>query len=65
MSAAPRYTHVVETLANQLFMVREAAPDHVFLGVEVKRTKAGFTPKARAREILVRKLGCRVVAALA
>jgi hypothetical protein len=31
----------------------------------MKRTKAGFVPKAKARELLVRKLGTRVVASLA
>ena len=62
-----RYSQVVETLANQLFQVRDAGPglDHVFLGVEVKRSKGGFVPKAKAREIAVRKLGTRLVATLA
>lgn len=67
MSATHRYTKVVETLANQFFQVRDAGTadlDHVFLGVEVKRVKGGFAPKAKAREIAVRKLGTRVVATL-
>ena len=63
------YTHIVETLAGQLFQVRDADPtnlDHVWNGVEVKRAKGGtFVPKAKAREILVRKVGTRVVANLA
>ena len=63
-----RYTHVVETSAGQLFQVREGASadlDHVWHGSPVKRTKGGFAPKAGARETLVRKIGCRVVATLA
>jgi len=28
----------------------------------VKKTKAGYEPKAKARIILVRKAGCRVIA---
>jgi hypothetical protein len=62
------YTAVVETLASQFFAVREtgdASSSHVWLGLEMKRTKAGFVPKAKARELLVRKLGTRVVASLA
>jgi len=61
------YTHIVEDLAGQLFQVRDdGAPglDHVFRGVAVKRVRGGFEPKKGAREILVRKLGCRVVADL-
>ncbi|MGV7034886.1 hypothetical protein [Methylobacterium symbioticum] len=68
MPQQPTYTHVVETLANQFFQVRDAGRpelDHVFLGVEVKRSKGAFVPKAKAREIAVRKLGTRVVATLA
>ena len=52
------YTHIVQDLAGQFFQVR----DH---GMAVKRVGGGFAPKKGAREILVRKLGCRVVAALA
>ncbi len=66
---ARTYTQVVETLAGQFFQVRDADHanlDHVWNGVEVKRAKGGgFVPKVRAREILVRKVGCRVVANLA
>lgn len=61
------YTHIIETSANQLFQVRDAGPglDHVFLGVEVKRVRGGFAPKAKAREICVRRACTRVVASLA
>lgn len=55
---------IVETLAGQFFRVRETGDpraDHVWLGVEVKRVRGGFADKAKAREILVRKLGCRAV----
>lgn len=67
MSSTPHYTHVIETLAGQLFQVRDTGPelDHVWNGIEVKRSKGTFVPKAKAREILVRKLGTRVVATLA
>ena len=63
------YTHIVETLAGQFFQVREgdtADLNHVWHGAPVKKAKGGtFVPKANAREILVRKIGSRVVAALA
>lgn len=66
---ARTYTKIVETLAGQFFQVRDADLsnlDHVWNGVEVKKAKGGtFVPKANAREILVRKIGCRVVADLA
>jgi hypothetical protein len=57
---------VIETLAGQFFRIRETGDPqaaHVWLGVEVKRVRGGFADKAKAREILVRKLGTRAVAA--
>lgn len=62
------YTHIVQDLAGQFFQVRDAGSAdlaHVFHGMAVKRVGGGFAPKKGAREILVRKVGCRVVAALA
>jgi hypothetical protein len=62
------YTAVIETTCNRLFQVRETGSAdlaHVWHGVEVKRAKGGFAPKARSREMLVRKAGARVVASLA
>lgn len=56
----------IETLAGQFYRVRDtdkAELDHVWLGVEVKRVRGGFADKAKAREILVRKLGTRAVSA--
>lgn len=56
---------IIETTGNQFFQVRETNdPDlaHVWYGIAVKRTKAGFVPKAKAREMLVRKDATRVVA---
>ena len=57
---------IIETTSNQLFHVRETGDAdlaHVWLGIEVKRVAAGnFRPKAKAREILVRKAGARIVA---
>ncbi|MGA4550613.1 hypothetical protein [Methylorubrum aminovorans] len=61
------YTHIVQDLAGQFFQVRDAGSaelSHVFHGMAVKRTAGGFAPKKGAREILVRKLGCRAVADL-
>lgn len=64
-----RYTQIVETSAGQFFQVREgdtADLNHVWHGLAVKKAKGGtFAAKANAREILVRKVGSRVVANLA
>ena len=56
---------IIETSANQLFRVRECSPpaDHVWIGSEVKRSKGAFVPKAKARDILVRKAATRLVCA--
>lgn len=55
---------IIETSANLFYRVRDAGSDlaHCWMGIPVKRTKAGFVPKANAREMLVRKAGCKVVA---
>lgn len=56
---------IVETLANEFYNVTEtnnANLAHVWFGIAVKKTKAGFVPKAKAKQILVRKEGCKVVA---
>lgn len=56
---------IIETSDNRFFQVRETNEpglSHVWLGTAVKRTKSGFVPKAKAREILVRKAGSRVIA---
>lgn len=55
---------IIETTNGQLYSVRDAGRDdlsHVWLGTEVKRVKGGFAPKAKAREILVRKAFTRVI----
>lgn len=56
---------VVEDSANQLHLVRETGnPDlaHVWFGIAAKAAKGGgYTPRANAREILVRKKGCRLI----
>ncbi len=59
---------IVEDTATRLFRVRD--PDHadvahVWIGIEVKRLHAGYVPRAKAREQLVRRAGCRVVAEVA
>jgi len=49
---------IIETSANQFYQVRETNnPNlaHVWFGVEVKRAKGQWVPKAKAREMLVRK----------
>jgi hypothetical protein len=58
-------TIIIEDSANRFFRVRETgnpALAHVYLGIEVKRTRDGFVPKANAREILVRKAATTIVA---
>lgn len=58
---------IIETTDNRIYSVREtgnANLAHLWIGVEVKRSKAGFVPKARAREELVRKEGSRTIMAL-
>ncbi len=55
---------IAETSCGRLFAVRETgSPDlsHVWHGVEVRRTRGGFAPKSKARTILVRKLGSRLI----
>ncbi len=59
-------TFIIETSANELFQVREtgnADLAHCWVGVAVKRVKGAYVPKAKAREILVRKAASRVVEA--
>ena len=56
---------IIETSANQFFKVRETgdpALSHGWYGIEVKRVKGEYVPKANAREILVRKAFTRIVA---
>lgn len=58
------HTQIIETSSNQFFSVRETGcPDlaHVWYGVEVKRSKGAWVPKAKARERLVRKEASRTV----
>lgn len=57
---------IIETTDNRIYSVREtdnASLAHLWMGVEVKRSKAGFVPKTRAREELVRKEGSRTIMA--
>ncbi len=61
------YTAIIEDTANRLWMVRDtnsADLAHVWFGVEAKRAKGGFSPKAKAREILVRREATRLVATI-
>lgn len=49
---------VIETSCNHFYQVRETNnPNlaHVWFGIEVKRVKGAWVPKAKARETLVRK----------
>jgi len=54
---------IIETTDNRLYrIIRELADiPQCWLGIEVKRTKAGYVPKAKARPGLVRKEASRVV----
>lgn len=57
-------TMIIEDSANRFFRVRETGNpnlNHVWTGIEVKRTAAGYTPKAKAREMLVRKAATRII----
>lgn len=61
------YNHIVEDSTNQLFAVRDAGSSelaHVFRGIPVKRVRGAYEPKKGAREALIRRIGCRVVATL-
>ena len=63
---------IIETTCNRLFRVTDATAfegdrpgclAHVYAAIEVKRAARGlFVPKVRARQELVRREGCRVVA---
>jgi len=56
---------IIETSDSRLFRVRETGDAnlaHVWIGIEVKRAAGGWAPKAKAREILVRKTASRFVA---
>ena len=60
-------THIIEDSANRFWAVwatNDPHLNHVFYGVEVKRAKGAFIPKAKARQGLVRKEYTRVVAVL-
>lgn len=66
---------IIQTSAGQLFQVRETGLDHAWIGTEVKRSfamncgdgpdygkrRAVYEPKAKAREILVRKAATTIV----
>lgn len=58
-------TLIVKTSDGQLFKVRDAGPDYpqAWIGSAVKMVRGAFVAKAKARDILVRKAGSRVVAA--
>ena len=60
-------THIIEDTANTFWAVwatNDADLDHVFYGVQVKRSGGTFVPKAKARATLVRKACTRVIATL-
>ena len=57
---------IIETSANQFYQVRETGDAnlaHVWLGIEVKRVRGEFVPKAKARQTLVRKEASRIIRA--
>lgn len=57
---------IIETSDNRLFSVRDTGDvdlQHVWWGIEVKRAKGGFAPKAKARQTLVRKEATRLIQA--
>lgn len=57
---------IIETAAGQNFQVTDtgdADTRHVWHGIEVKRSKGKWVVKKNARSILIRKEGCRQIAA--
>lgn len=55
---------IIETSDNRLFLVTEyKAPElsHVWAAVPVKRIKGGFTLRAKAKPLLVRKAGSQII----
>ena len=53
---------IVETTANKYYRVWECGMDHAWQGIAVKRANGEFVPKSKAKEQLVRKAGCKVIA---
>lgn len=56
---------IIETSANELFFVVETGDAnlaHVWNGLRVKRAKGGYIVVKNPKKVLVRKIGCRVVA---
>jgi hypothetical protein len=55
--------NIVRDTAGCHYSVVTAAPglEHCWLGTPVKRTAAGYIPKAKARQILVRRAGCVII----
>lgn len=52
---------IIETSSNQFFSVTDVAGiDHAWSGIEVKRVKGEWVPKAKARPMLVRKAATRI-----
>ena len=61
-------SHIIEDSANQLWAVwptNDADLAHVWYGFAVKKTRAGFVAKAKARTTLVRRECTKIVAELA
>lgn len=57
---------IIETTCNKLYDVSNHGDEmlsHCWYGIEVKRTKDGFKPKAKSRMTLVRKEATRIVEA--
>lgn len=55
---------IIRDTAGRHFSVRDSGVAdlaHVWIGVEMKMTTFGWAPKAKAREILVRKAGCTII----
>ena len=55
---------IIETSDNRFFNVRETGDvnlAHVWIGIEVKKVRGAYEPKAKARATLVRKAASRIV----
>jgi hypothetical protein len=60
-------TYIIEDTSNRFWAVwptNNENLDHVYYGISVKKIKNGFSPKAKARPMLVRKECTKIVRTL-
>jgi hypothetical protein len=51
--------------AGNYYIARDGGPglEHAYVGIQAKRSGGGLIPKAKAKTILVRRFGTRVITA--